>query len=111
MSECDFDTASTKLPQSKWIRKPRKLKTFGEARDFKCGCGKTYLSYMALYLHIAQKHNKVTPMGTTTKTGNVPKVGSGQGRRKRREERISERKSVEELASVYIEPFCRPKKV
>ena len=111
MSECDFDTASTKLTQSKWIRKPRKLKTFGEARDFKCGCGKTYLSYMALYLHIAQKHNKVTPMGTTTKTGNVPKVGRGPGRPKGKEEQISGEISVEELASVYIEPFCRPKKV
>jgi hypothetical protein len=26
------------------------------ARDYKCPCGKTYLSYAALFTHIKQKH-------------------------------------------------------
>ena len=28
-----------------------------KARDFKCPCGKTYLSYAALFTHIKQKHD------------------------------------------------------
>lgn len=27
-----------------------------KSRDFKCPCGKTYLSYPALFTHIKQKH-------------------------------------------------------
>ena len=34
-------------------RRSRKDK---EGRDHICGCGKTYLSYPALYTHIKQKH-------------------------------------------------------
>lgn len=34
-------------------------------RDFNCGCGKKYLSYPALYTHVKQKHNGVSPSGTT----------------------------------------------
>lgn len=26
-------------------------------RDFKCPCGKSYLSYPALFTHVKQKHN------------------------------------------------------
>jgi hypothetical protein len=30
-------------------------------RDFKCPCGKTYLSYAALFTHIKQKHEGKVP--------------------------------------------------
>ena len=33
-------------------------------RNYTCGCGKTYLSYPALYLHLKNKHNGVSPKGT-----------------------------------------------
>ncbi|KRX08297.1 hypothetical protein PPERSA_01758 [Pseudocohnilembus persalinus] len=33
-------------------------------RDFFCGCGKSYLSYPALYTHLKQKHGGVHPAGT-----------------------------------------------
>ena len=33
-----------------------------KSRDYKCPCGKTYLSYAALFTHIKQKHDgQVTP--------------------------------------------------
>lgn len=27
-----------------------------QSRDYKCPCGKTYLSYAALFTHVKQKH-------------------------------------------------------
>ena len=33
-------------------------------RSFICGCGKSYLSYPALYTHIKTKHNGSNPIGT-----------------------------------------------
>lgn len=30
-------------------------------RDYKCPCGKTYLSYAALFTHIKQKHDGKVP--------------------------------------------------
>ena len=32
-----------------------------KSRDFKCPCGKTYLSYAALFTHIKQKHDGKPP--------------------------------------------------
>ena len=40
--------------QKKKVRRTRE-ETETE-RDFNCGCGKTYLSYPALYLHLKIKH-------------------------------------------------------
>ena len=40
-----------------------------------CGCGKSYLSYPALYTHIKTKHNGVEPGGTK-----AAKERSGRGR-------------------------------
>ena len=45
----------------------RRSKMDNNGRDFTCGCGKCYLSYPALYIHIKTKHGSVTPTGT-----NVP---------------------------------------
>ena len=33
-------------------------------RNFTCGCGKSYLSYPALYLHLKNKHEGRAPNGT-----------------------------------------------
>ena len=33
-------------------------------RNFVCGCGKSYLSYPALYTHLKQKHEGIQPAGT-----------------------------------------------
>ena len=56
--------------KEKNIRKPgekqkRRSKIDCNDREYKCGCGKTYLSYPALYTHIKNKHNGKTPEGTT----------------------------------------------
>lgn len=32
--------------------KKRRTRNDGKNRDFSCGCGKTYLSYPALYTHL-----------------------------------------------------------
>ena len=34
-------------------------------RRFKCSCGKSYLSYPALYTHVKYKHGGQAPEGTT----------------------------------------------
>ena len=44
----------------------RRSKNDNQGRDFRCGCGKRYLSYPALYTHIKTKHNGETPKGTNT---------------------------------------------
>lgn len=46
-------------------------------RNYSCGCGKSYLSYPALYLHLRNKHKGVAPEGTL-----LPKQG-GQNTRGR----------------------------
>jgi len=47
-------------------------------RSFKCGCGKDYLSYPALYTHIKQKHHGTMPTGT-----DAPNTTKGRGRPRR----------------------------
>lgn len=43
-------TANEAQPSNRQRKQP------GVARDFKCPCGKTYLSYPALFTHVKQKH-------------------------------------------------------
>ena len=63
-------------------KKRRRTKNDVSGRDFKCGCGKTYLSYPALYTHIKEKHNGNIPDGSSkpilNKQGNRgrPKVSN-----------------------------------
>lgn len=40
-------------------KKGRRTRTDPNNRNFICGCGKSYLSYPALYTHIKQKHNGI----------------------------------------------------
>jgi len=44
--------------------KPRVRRTKHDdiQRDYICGCGKTYLSYPALYTHIKTKHDSMKSM-------------------------------------------------
>lgn len=51
------------LPKKKRIRRSKDARA---PRNYLCGCGKTYLSYAALYTHTKTKHGGVFPEGTTT---------------------------------------------
>jgi len=44
-------------------RKQRKSRCTEGERNFHCGCGKSYLSYPALYTHVKTKHNGIFPNG------------------------------------------------
>lgn len=37
--------------------KKRRARNDPNNRDYKCPCGKSYLSYPALFTHVKQKHN------------------------------------------------------
>eukprot|EP00826_Nyctotherus_ovalis_P015353 TRINITY_DN14356_c0_g1_i3.p1 TRINITY_DN14356_c0_g1~~TRINITY_DN14356_c0_g1_i3.p1 ORF type:complete len:247 (+),score=55.83 TRINITY_DN14356_c0_g1_i3:138-878(+) len=45
-------------------RQQRRSRNDQDGRDFHCGCGKSYLSYTALYTHVKVKHRGKTPEGT-----------------------------------------------
>ena len=45
-------------------KKKRMKRNESLKRNFKCGCGKDYLSDSALYTHIKQKHGGKKPEGT-----------------------------------------------
>ena len=47
----------------KW--RERRTKEVAEHRNYICGCGKSYLSYAALYTHAKTKHEGIFPDGTT----------------------------------------------
>ena len=53
----------------------RRSKNDIDGRDHKCGCGKTYLSYPALYTHIKTKHSGTMPDGTS-----APQIQGSRGR-------------------------------
>lgn len=56
-------------------KQKRRSKNEVSGRDYICGCGKTYLSYPALYTHIKTKHSGVNPCGTQQL-----QAGRGRGR-------------------------------
>ena len=47
-------------------KRERRSKDQSLNRNYKCGCGKMYLSYAALYTHAKVKHEGVFPEGTAT---------------------------------------------
>jgi hypothetical protein len=47
-------------------KQKRRSKTDQVDRNFVCGCGKSYLSYPALYTHIKTKHEGASPEGTSS---------------------------------------------
>ncbi len=38
-------------------KQQRRKRKDPESRDFKCKCGKSYLSYAAVYTHVKNKHD------------------------------------------------------
>ena len=63
-------------------RSKRRSKNDNVGRTYTCGCGKSYLSYPALYTHIKQKHNGRPPEGT-----NNAQLHTGRGRGRPRKEK------------------------
>lgn len=57
-NEYDNDDAAM---QKKW---EWRSKDEADERNYVCGCGKSYLSYAALYTHAKTKHNGIFPEGT-----------------------------------------------
>lgn len=53
-------------PREGVIKTLKKRRSTGTVHDrrFKCGCGRGYLSYPALYTHIKNKHNNIHPANT-----------------------------------------------
>eukprot|EP00347_Sterkiella_histriomuscorum_P012296 403369133 len=76
MSDSDDEGGSITQSGQKSKHK-RRSKNDNQGRNFRCGCGKKYLSYPALYTHIKTKHNGVTPTGTNTSQF---QTGRGRGR-------------------------------
>jgi hypothetical protein len=64
--------------------KKRRTKLDPSERVFRCGCGKTYLSYPALYTHVKQKHDGTPPEGSTS-TGAKPAKPRGRPKQIRAE--------------------------
>jgi hypothetical protein len=58
-----FDKNADNLSSKK--KRDRRLKDMKDERNYICGCGKSYLSYAALYTHAKTKHEGVFPDGTT----------------------------------------------
>jgi hypothetical protein len=65
-------------------KQKRRSKNERSGRDYICGCGKTYLSYPALYTHIKTKHGGQNPCGTQ-------QLQTGRGRGRPRKVRTSHR--------------------
>lgn len=72
------DEGSEEMHQTSPFRARRRTRRDSGDRSFKCGCGKDYLSYPALYTHIKQKHDGMMPTGT-----DAPAGVKGRGRPRR----------------------------
>ena len=64
MNEESDDDGDEKNSKSKKKRE-RRSKEEADERNYICGCGKSYLSYAALYTHAKTKHEGIFPDGTT----------------------------------------------
>ena len=83
-----------KNEDEKNIRKPgekqkRRSKNECYGRDYRCGCGKEYLSYPALYTHIKTKHDGKTPEGT-----NANQIQNGKGRGRPRKNFLTNEEAI-----------------
>lgn len=67
--------------KSNGAKQKRRSKNDYKGRDYHCGCGKTYLSYPALYTHIKTKHNGKTPDGTNANQIHNKIKGRGRPRK------------------------------
>lgn len=66
----DPNNTNTSDPNENVVRskkkRERRSKELSFQRNYVCGCGKSYLSYAALYTHAKTKHEGVFPEGTAT---------------------------------------------
>lgn len=60
------ESPASSVAQKKRKTRKRRSKHDKSERNYICGCGKSYLSYAALYTHAKTKHNGNFPDGTTT---------------------------------------------
>ncbi|CAD8064741.1 unnamed protein product [Paramecium sonneborni] len=67
----------------------RRRRNDSNNRDYSCGCGKSYLSYAALYTHLKQKHDSVAPDGTQLPNNANQRPGRGRPRRQEDQDRKS----------------------
>ena len=58
-------------------KRERRSKEETDERNYICGCGKSYLSYAALYTHAKTKHDGIFPEGTT----NMQKKSKGSNKK------------------------------
>ena len=75
-----LDTPEDPNSPDKPAKSKRRTRNDLSDRDYKCGCGKMYLSYPALYTHVKQKHEGCAPDGTTAPCS---RLGKSRGRPKR----------------------------
>ena len=90
----NLNEKNNKNEEEKNIRKPgekqkRRSKNECYGRDYKCGCGKEYLSYPALYTHIKTKHDGKTPEGT-----NANQIQNGKGRGRPRKNFLTNEEAI-----------------
>ncbi|CAD8145432.1 unnamed protein product [Paramecium pentaurelia] len=81
----------------------RRRRNDSNNRDFTCGCGKSYLSYAALYTHLKQKHDSIAPNGTQLPNNANQRPGRGRPRRQEDQDRKSA-KSDDGQSESGIEP-------
>ncbi|CAD8160030.1 unnamed protein product [Paramecium pentaurelia] len=67
----------------------RRRRNDSNNRDYSCGCGKSYLSYAALYTHLKQKHDSIAPDGTQLPNNANQRPGRGRPRRQDDQDRKS----------------------
>lgn len=67
-NETEDEETCSKYDDKKIKSKRRSRKELGK-RDYRCGCGKSYLSYPALYTHVKQKHD-----GDNSLITNIPEA-------------------------------------
>ena len=91
--EGDMDDGDRNSANFKQMRNKRRSKNDNVGRTFICGCGKSYLSYPALYTHIKQKHLGAPPPGT-----NSQQYHTGRGRGRPRKE-----KPENNMVNVFID--------
>jgi len=75
------------------IKLKRRSKKDKTGRNYKCGCGKEYLSYPALYTHIKTKHDGVQPVGTKAHVASNNK----RGRPKKTDNRMDDNRTIPDL--------------
>ena len=83
----------------------RRSRNDPKGRDYNCGCGKRYLSYPALFLHIQQKHGGVEVEGTNK---SLPGANHKRGRPKKNPEEIiveSQREDLPEDLPDYVPDY------